>query len=43
VRFGSIPSTPEIDAYLDRILARPAFHRASELDNAAVAEFGPAG
>jgi glutathione S-transferase len=43
VRFGSIPSTPEIDAYLDRILARPAFHRASELDNAAAAEFGPVG
>lgn len=43
VRFGSIPSTPEIDAYLGRILGRPAFQRAGTMDDAAAAEFGPAG
>ena len=43
VRFGSIPATPELEAYLGRILTRPAFQRASTMDDAAVAEFGPAG
>ncbi len=41
-QFGSIPATPRVEAYLGRIQSRPGYIRASELDNAAMAEFGPA-
>lgn len=43
VQFGSIPKTPEIEAYLARILSRPAYQRGNEKDDAAAAEYGPAG
>ncbi len=42
-QFGSIPTTSPVEAYLDRIQSRPGYIRATELDNAAMAEFGPAG
>lgn len=41
VRFGSIPTSPPVDAYLARIHARPGAIRATELDDASMAEFGP--
>ena len=34
LQFGSIPASPELEAYRDRIYAREAYARASELDNA---------
>lgn len=40
--FGTIPASPELEAYRDRIYDRDAWKRADELDNAAMAEFGPA-
>jgi glutathione S-transferase len=43
VQFGSVPKTPQVEAYLGRIQSRRAFIRASELDEAAGAEYGPAG
>lgn len=42
LQFGSVPKTPEVEAYVSRIQARRGFVRAAELDNAAMAEFGPA-
>lgn len=42
VQFGSVPATPRIAAYLQRIQSRPAARRALELDTAAGAEYGPA-
>lgn len=42
VQFGSIPKTPDVEAYLGRIQTRRAFIRSSELNDAAVAEYGPA-
>lgn len=36
-QFGLIAMTPVFEAYLGRILSRPAYKRASELDDAAVA------
>ncbi|MBK8197451.1 MAG: glutathione S-transferase family protein [Acidobacteria bacterium] len=41
VQFGSVPKTPEVEAYVDRIQSRRGFIRASEIDNAAGAEYGP--
>ncbi|OZB18690.1 MAG: glutathione S-transferase [Hyphomonas sp. 34-62-18] len=41
IQFGSIPATPKIATYLDRIQSRPAARRALELDEAAAAEYGP--
>lgn len=43
IQFGSIPATPKTAAYLERIQSRPAARRAAELDDAASAEYGPAG
>ena len=43
LQFGTLPADPAFEAYRDRIYARPAWARAGELDDAAVAEFGPAG
>jgi glutathione S-transferase len=43
VRFGSIPQTPVVLDYLQRVQSRPAAIRANELDDAAMAEFGPGG
>ncbi len=40
LQFGTIPSSPELEAYRDRVYARPAFNRAAEIDNAAMEEFG---
>jgi glutathione S-transferase len=42
VDFGSVPRTPKIEAYLARIRSRRGYIRATELDDAAGAEFGPA-
>lgn len=41
VQFGSVPKTPEIAAYLERIQTRRAYIRAEELSNAAAPEYGP--
>lgn len=41
VQFGSIPKTPEVEAYLARIQSRRGFIRSSEISNAAAAEYGP--
>lgn len=41
VQFGSIPKTPEVEAYLGRIQSRRGFIRSNEISNAAVAEYGP--
>lgn len=43
VQFGSISKTPRLEGYLERVLTRRAYIRASELDNAAMADQGPAG
>lgn len=40
-QFGTIPTSPELEAYRDRVYARAAYQRASALDDAAIAEFGP--
>ncbi len=42
-QFGSISRTPRVEAYLERVLTRRAYIRASELDNAAMADQGAAG
>ncbi len=34
LQFGTIPASPELEAYRDRVYARPAWARANELDNA---------
>ncbi len=36
--FQSIPATPALEAYRDRLTARPAYQRAKALDDAAAAE-----
>ncbi|MFN7179048.1 glutathione S-transferase family protein [Hyphomonas sp.] len=41
VQFGSIPKTPEVEAYLARIQSRRGFIRSSEISNAAAAQYGP--
>lgn len=41
VQFGSIPKTPAVEAYLERIQSRRGYIRAKELDDAAGPEFGP--
>jgi glutathione S-transferase len=38
LQFGSIPTSPELEAYRDRCHARPAWARANALDDAAMAE-----
>ncbi|MAW99757.1 MAG: glutathione S-transferase [Sphingomonas sp.] len=38
VQFGILPDRPAFRAYLDRIFARPAYKRASEIDDALIAE-----
>ncbi len=40
LQFKSLPDHPALIAYRDRVQARPAFRRASELDDAALAEMG---
>lgn len=42
LQFGTMPTNPELEAYRDRVYARPAYARATEIDNAAMAEHGPA-
>ena len=42
LQFGTIPASPELEAYRDRVYARPAHARATQLDDAAMAEHGPA-
>lgn len=42
LQFGTLPPSPELEAYRDKVHARPAWQRANELDNAAMAEHGPA-
>jgi len=39
--FGTLPATPALESYRDRIYSRAAYARASALDDAAMAEFGP--
>lgn len=41
LQFGTIPADPALEAYRDRVHARPAFARATEIDDAAMAEHGP--
>lgn len=41
LQFGTIPAAPELEAYRDRVYARPAHAHANELDDAAMAEHGP--
>ncbi|MEL7030858.1 MAG: glutathione S-transferase family protein [Pseudomonadota bacterium] len=41
LQFGTLPTSPELEAYRDRVYARPAHARATELDDAAMAEHGP--
>lgn len=41
IQFGSVPATPKVSAYLERIQSRPAALRAAALDDAASAEYGP--
>ncbi|MGY2733433.1 glutathione S-transferase family protein [Sphingomonas sp. UYP23] len=38
VMFGSLPKRPAFEAYLGRILARPAYTRAGEIDDALIAQ-----
>ena len=38
LQFGTIPTSPELEAYRDRIQAREAYNRANELDNALMPE-----
>jgi len=42
-QFGSIPKTLRVEAYLGRLQSRRGYIRASELDDAAMATYGPAG
>ncbi|MDJ0921302.1 MAG: glutathione S-transferase family protein [Henriciella sp.] len=42
LEFGTIPTSPELEAYRDRVYGREAWQRANEIDNAAMAEHGPA-
>ena len=42
-QFRSIPKTPSVEAYLGRLKSRRGYIRASELDDAAMATYGPAG
>lgn len=42
LQFGTMPASPELEAYRDRVYARPAYARATEIDNAAMADHGPA-
>lgn len=41
VGFGAIPSSPELEPYLERIRARPAYLRAAKQAEAAAPEYGP--
>lgn len=41
LQFGTIPASPELEAYRDRVYVRPAYQKAMEIDNAAMAEHGP--
>ena len=41
LQFGTMPDLPELVSYSERIRVRPAYTRAMELDDAAMAEFGP--
>jgi len=38
LRFGSLEPRPAFEAYVARLTARPAYQRAQEIDNAAIAE-----
>lgn len=38
VMFGSLPKRPAFEAYLGRILSRPAYKRAGEIDDALIAQ-----
>lgn len=42
-QFGSIPKTPRLEAYLGRLQSRRGYIRASEIDDAAMATYGPTG
>ncbi|MEL6663129.1 MAG: glutathione S-transferase family protein [Pseudomonadota bacterium] len=41
LQFGSIPPSPELEAYRNRVYARPAYAKAKAIDEAAMAEHGP--
>ena len=41
LQFGTIPPSPELEAYRDRCYARAAYKRGTEMDDAAMADFGP--
>ena len=42
LQFGTLPPSPELEAYNERVHDRPAYRRATEIDDAAMAEHGPA-
>jgi glutathione S-transferase len=41
VQFGSIPASPQVEAYLALIQSRRGYIRALEIDTAAGPEYGP--
>tara|TARA_R100001126_G_scaffold83076_1_gene51371 strand:+ start:198 stop:863 length:666 start_codon:yes stop_codon:yes gene_type:complete len=41
VQFGTIPTTPRLTNYISRGMARPAFQRATEKDDAEMDGYGP--
>ena len=41
VQFGTIPATPRLKDYISRGMARPAFQRATEKDDAEMDGYGP--
>ncbi len=41
LQFGTLPPSPELEAYRDRCYARDAHKRGTESDDAAMAEYGP--
>ena len=41
VQFGTIPTTPRLTDYISRGMARPAFQRATEKDDAEMDGYGP--
>lgn len=41
LQFGTLPPNPKLEAYNQRVHDRPAYVRATEIDDAAMAEHGP--
>ena len=41
LQFGTLPDSPDLRAYVERLHSRPAFKLGTEKDDAAMAEYGP--